>query len=83
MTREFSARAEFGHKADALFAKLLECRGTSHDALLVEHERHLRASTLATEGREPTDAELNDMWAMLSVEGVAPVSDSVMRHCEQ
>ena len=54
-----------------------------NDALVMEHQRHLRALTVATEGREPTDAELNDMRAMLSVTGVAPVSDSVMRRCEQ
>ena len=83
LTREFSARADFEHKADALFANPLERCGTSHDALLAEHERRLRAPTLASEGREPTDAELCDMRAMLSVAGVAPVSDSVMRHCEQ
>ena len=75
LTREFSARAEFEHKADAMFAKLLEKRGTSPEALLVEHERHLQAQTLANEGREPTHAELADMRAMLSAAGVAPVSD--------
>ena len=51
LTREFSARADFEHKADALFAKLLERRGTSHDALLVEHEGHLRAVAPARERR--------------------------------
>ena len=51
LTREFSARADFEHKADALFAKRLERRGTSHDALLVEHEGHLRAVALARERR--------------------------------
>jgi len=83
LTREFSARAEFEQQADAMFLKLLERRGTSHEALLAEHERHLQAQTLAQEGRDPTGAEIADLRAMLSAVGVAPVSDSVTRYCEQ
>ena len=77
LTKEFSARAEFESKADAMFARLLERRGTSPEALLAEHEQHLRTTTQAKEAREPTDAELADLRAMLSAEGMAPVSDSV------
>ena len=46
-TCEFSARAEFEQQADAMFLKLLERHGTSHEAPLAEHERHLQAQTLA------------------------------------
>ena len=83
LTKDFFARAEFESKADAVFARLLERRGTSPEALLAEHEQHLRTTTLAKEGREPNDAELADLRAMLSAVGVAPISDSVSRYCEE
>ena len=38
LTKDFFARAEFESKADAMFARLLERRGTSPEALLAEHE---------------------------------------------
>ena len=37
LTREFSARADFEHKADVLFVKLLERRGMSAEALVAQH----------------------------------------------
>ena len=82
LTREFSARADFEHKADALFVKLLERRGMSAEALVAQHEKDLQATTLAKEGRHPTNAEVTDLRAMLSAVGVAPVSDSASRHCQ-
>ena len=82
LTREFSARADFEHKADVLFVKLLERRGMSAEALVAQHEKNLQATTLAKEGRHPTNAEITDLRAMLSAVGVAPVSDSAARHCE-
>ncbi len=83
LTREFSARADFEHKADALFAKLLERRGTSQEALMAQHEQHLHATTFAKQGRNPTEAEVADLRRMLSTVGVAPVSDSASRYCAQ
>ena len=65
LTREFSAKSEFEQRADAMFAELLKRRGASPEAMLAEHERHLRAVTLANEGREPTDAEVGDLRTML------------------
>ena len=82
LTREFSASADFEHKADVLFVKLLERRGMSAEALVAQHEKNLQATTLAKEGRHPTNAEITDLRAMLSAVGVAPVSDSAARHCE-
>ena len=83
LTKDFVARAEFESKADAMFARLLERRGTSPEALLAEHEQHFRTATLAKEGHEPNGAELADLRAMLSAVGVAPISDSVSRYCEE
>ena len=83
LSREFSARTEFEHKADVLFVQLLERHGLSLEALMARHERHLQTSIFAKEGRHPTDAELADVRAMLSTAGVAPVSDSASRYCEQ
>ena len=82
LAREFSARADFEHKADVLFVKLLERCGMSAEALVAQHETDLQATTVAQGGRHPASAELSDMRAMLSAVGVAPVSDSATRHCE-
>ena len=82
LSREFSARADFEQKADALFAMLLERRGLSLDKLMAQHESHLQTTICAKEGRHPTEAELADLRAMLSAAGVAPVSDSASRHCQ-
>ena len=60
LTREFSARAGFEQKADALFVKLLERRGMSPEAFVAQHEEHLQATTLAKEGRHPTPPTLHN-----------------------
>ena len=83
LTREFAARADFESKADGMFADLLQRRGTSLEALLAEHEEHLRASTLLKDGRLPSSAELADMRAMLRASGVASISESATAFCEQ
>ena len=83
LTREFAARADFEHKADALFVKLLGRRGISPEALVAQHEKHLQTTTFAKQGRYPTEAEVADLRRMLSTVGVAPVSDSASRHCAQ
>ena len=47
------------------------------------HEEHFRQATRALAQREPFDMEISDLQAMLAINGVAPVSDSVAAYCAE
>ena len=53
------------------------------EALVRAHEDHFKQATRALEQREASDSEISDLRAMLAINGVAPVSDSVAKYCSE
>ena len=80
LTRDFEARSAFEAKADALFLAYLARRGMTPEALVRAHEDHFKQATRALEQREASDSEISDLRAMLAINGVAPISDSVAKY---
>ena len=50
---------------------------------MLEHEHHYKTTVAEREQRIVSDEELADLRAMLSTQGVAPVTDSVKKYCAQ
>ena len=79
-TREFTARATFEAKADAMFVTHLARQGTTPEALVRVHEDYFKQTARAFQHKDPSDIEILDVWAMLTIKGAAPIPDSVVSY---
>ena len=79
MSRDFKARQKFEAIADAKHDAFLLSRGVQPLAHMEAHKEHLRRVVRDQYNRDVTDAEIRDVETMLSLRGVAPVSESVQR----
>ena len=79
MSRDFKARQKFEAIADAKHDAFLLSRGVQPLAHMEAHKEHLRRVVRDQYNRDVTDAEIRDVETMLSLRGVAPVSESVER----
>ena len=74
----FKSRCSFEERADKLRDAFLLSRGVDQQKHIQAHQQHLAQQLHATENREPTAYELEDIAHMSNQRGVAPVPDSVM-----
>jgi hypothetical protein len=79
----FKARCSFEEKADKLHDAFLLSRGVDQQEHIQAHQQHLAQQLRATDNRDPTAYELEDIAHMLNQRGVAPVPDSVMKWAQQ
>jgi len=82
-TKEFKVRGDFERAADAHHDTFLQELGHSGEQQVVDHKKHLDDVLMEERCRHATDAELDDLEAMLGKRGVAPVSQSVWAWAER
>ena len=82
-TKDFKVRGDFETHADLLYDNFLHKLGHSEEQQIRDHKNHLDCVLMEQQKRHATDAELDDLEAMLRKRGVAPVSQSVWAWAER
>ena len=66
-----------------MFVTYLARWGTTREALMRAHEDHFKQTAPAFQHRDPSDLEILDLRAMLTIKSAAPISDSVVSYCSE
>ena len=82
-TKDFKVRGDFETHADLLYDNFLNKLGHSEEQQIRDHKNHLDRVLMEQQKRPATDAELDDLEAMLRKRGVAPVSQNVWDSAER